>query len=68
MSEIETGEPQPPMLRVIRGGAPTPEELAALVAVVAARQAGQQEEPKRLREPLSAWVASGLIKGTRTKV
>ena len=62
--------PRPPMLRVIRGGEPTPEELAALVAVVAARAAGgaDAEEPEPLRKPLSPWVASGLVKGTRTKV
>lgn len=63
-------EPKPPMLRVIRGGEPSPEELAALVAVVAARAAsgGDDEEPEPLRKPLSPWVASGLVKGTRTKV
>jgi Acyl-CoA carboxylase epsilon subunit len=56
-----------PVLRVIHGGAPTDEELAALVAVVSARAAGGDEDPTPLRQPLSAWVASGLVKGTRTK-
>jgi hypothetical protein len=54
-------------LRVIRGGEPTDDELAALVAVVALREAAPAEE-RKLREPLSAWVRSGLVKGTRTKV
>ena len=62
-------QPKPPILRVIRGGVPTEEELAALVAVIAARAAGSgASEPEPLRRPLSAWVASGLVKGTRTKV
>jgi hypothetical protein len=62
-------EPKPPMLRVIRGGQPTDEELAALVAVVAASAAGGgAPEPEPLRKPMNAWVASGLVKGTRTKV
>jgi hypothetical protein len=55
-------------LRVIRGGEPTDEELAALTAVIAKRSAGAgATEPQPLRKPLSAWVASGLTKGTRTK-
>jgi len=65
MSDAEVARP---MLRVIRGGDPTPEELAALVAVVAARSAGGPAVPRKLRQPLSAWVSSGLVKGTRTKV
>jgi hypothetical protein len=63
-----------PVLRVVRGN-PTPEELAALLAVVAARGGAAQETepapPSRwasrasgLRRPLSpgpgAWRASGL--------
>ena len=63
----------PPLLRVLRGN-PSPEELAALVAVLAAR--GGDEEPAAppssrwadrstlLRSPLpsgpGAWRASGL--------
>ena len=65
-----------PLLRVVRG-APTPDELAALVAVVAARASGAAEpEPARtspwasraaqLRQPLrpgpGAWAA-----GSRTR-
>ncbi|HVU71594.1 MAG TPA: acyl-CoA carboxylase subunit epsilon [Mycobacteriales bacterium] len=71
MSDSE-GTPERPLLRVVRGD-PTPEELAALVAVVAARASGGAEpEPERpspwaskaagLRRPLhpgpGAWVAS----------
>jgi acyl-CoA carboxylase epsilon subunit len=40
----------PPLLRVVKGD-PTPEELAALVAVVSARRAGAAEPPPR-RRPL----------------
>ncbi|HVW81730.1 MAG TPA: acyl-CoA carboxylase epsilon subunit [Mycobacteriales bacterium] len=58
----------PPRLRIIKGGEPSDEELAALVAVVALRDAAPAEEPQPLRRPLSPWVASGLVKGTRTKV
>jgi hypothetical protein len=63
----EEPAPKPPVLRVIKGGEPTDEELAALVAVLSARGGAEPEPERRLREPLSAWVASGLIKGTRTK-
>jgi hypothetical protein len=55
-----------PVLRVVRGGEPTDEELAAMVAVLSARSGGGQE-PRSLRQPLSSWVTSGLAKGTRTK-
>jgi hypothetical protein len=55
-------------LRVINGGEPSGEELAALVSVLAARAAEPDEPPAPLRQPLSPWVASGLVKGTRTKV
>jgi hypothetical protein len=41
-------EPQPPLLRVVKGDA-TPEEVAALVAVVAALGTGG--EPPRRRTP-----------------
>ena len=74
-------EPQRPLLRVVRG-APSPEELAALVAVLAARAAG--EEPPapvasawssrraQLRRAVHVgrgeWQASGFEKGTRTRV
>jgi hypothetical protein len=67
-------EPARPTLRVVRGE-PTPEELAAVVAVLAARSAGAPEtepEPQSLwrdktallRAPLTpgqgSWRASGL--------
>jgi hypothetical protein len=58
----------PPVLRVINGGEPTDEELAALVAVVALRRSEPPAEERPLRPALSPWVASGLVKGTRTKV
>jgi hypothetical protein len=55
-------------LHVVRGGTPTDEELAALVAVLTRRAAGAPaSERPSLRQPLSPWVASGLAKGTRTK-
>ncbi|HWC34986.1 MAG TPA: acyl-CoA carboxylase subunit epsilon [Mycobacteriales bacterium] len=56
-----------PSLRVISGGEPTDEELAALVAVLTARPAAAPADPPSLRRPLPPWVASGLVKGTRTK-
>jgi hypothetical protein len=58
-------------LRIVHGGAPTDDELAAVVtvlAVVTARAAAQPVESPTLRAPLSPWVASGLVKGTRTRV
>jgi Acyl-CoA carboxylase epsilon subunit len=69
---MSNAEPEParPVLRVIRGGEPSDEELAALVAVVTARAnaaSSGDDEPEPLRKPLTAWVASGLVKGTRTK-
>jgi len=60
--------PERPTLRVVRGGEPTDDQLAAIVAVISARAAASStDEPAPLRQPLSAWVASGLAKGTRTK-
>jgi hypothetical protein len=52
---------------VIAGGEPTDEELAAVIAVLTSRSSAPAEEPQPLRRPLSPWVASGLVKGTRTK-
>ena len=65
-------EENKPLLRVVRGN-PTPEELAALVAVVSARGAAVEDEPApvrslwaapQLRRPLTtgpgAWRASAL--------
>jgi hypothetical protein len=68
-----SGSPSRPLLTVVRGE-PTPEQLAALVAVVGARAtAGAADEPApvrslwarpRLRSPLTpgpgAWRASAL--------
>jgi hypothetical protein len=65
MTESETAVA--PMLRVVRGGEASDEEVAALVAVLSARAAAAADEPDPLRRPLSSWVASGLVKGTRTK-
>ncbi len=56
-------------VRIVHGGTPTDEELAAIVAVLAARAAERpREADQSLRRPLSRWVASGRVKGTRTKV
>jgi hypothetical protein len=66
MTESETT--MAPMLQVVHGGEPTDEELAAVVAVLSARAAVLDDEgPAPLRTPLTSWVASGLVKGTRTK-
>ena len=51
MTESESVEPARPLLRVVRGE-PTPEELAALITVVAARSSGGAE-PEPIRP--SAW-------------
>jgi hypothetical protein len=59
-------------LHIVRGGTPTDEELAAVVTALAARAAAAADavaaatESPSLRQPLSPWVASGLVKGTRT--
>jgi hypothetical protein len=45
-------QPHRPLLRVVRGE-PTPEELAALVAVLAARAGAGETEPPPA--PRSAW-------------
>ncbi|MGH3454417.1 MAG: acyl-CoA carboxylase subunit epsilon [Nocardioidaceae bacterium] len=64
---------EPPLLRVVRGD-PTPEELAALVAVVTARRGSAEPPPRRrpawgrpaaaMRRPhragAGAWRASSL--------
>lgn len=41
--------PQPPLLTVVRGDA-SPEEVAALVAVIASLSAGEQAAPRRTPE------------------
>jgi Acyl-CoA carboxylase epsilon subunit len=52
-TEEERPEPQRPVLRIVRGD-PTPEELAALVTVLAARAAASAAaEPPAA--PRSAW-------------
>jgi hypothetical protein len=54
VSDIPT-EPQQPLLRVVRGE-PTAEELAALVAVVAARAtSAAAEQTARRTAPRSRW-------------
>lgn len=64
---MSDAEPRP-VLRIVHGGEPTDEELAALVTVLSARAASVESgDPRPLRQPLSPWVASGLVKGTRTK-
>ena len=80
---MSSDEPAPqPQLRVVRGE-PTPEELAALVSVLAARAAGSPAavEPPApsawasreagLRRPLhagpGAWRAATLAPGVRTR-
>jgi hypothetical protein len=76
----ETAEPARPLLRVVRGD-PTPEELAALIAVLSVRGgAAPAPEPVRsswgrpgsgLRGTLpnhpGAWRASGFAQGVRTR-
>jgi hypothetical protein len=77
MTQPESDVPARPLLRVVRGN-PSPEELAALIAVVTARgsaaAAPELGPPSRwgarsssLRRPLSpgagAWRASGLPGG-----
>ena len=50
-------EPQRPLLRVVRGE-PTPEELAALIAVVAAKAGG---EGAAAPQHVSAWTDRSLL-------
>ena len=74
-------EPQRPVLRIVSGDA-TPEEVAALVTVLAARAAAAVEPPKPKQSPWTyrrsqlskpiivgpgEWRRSGFDKGTRTK-
>ncbi len=51
---VETQEPGTPLLRVVKGD-PTPEELAALVAVVAARNAAAAAARSSRPRPRSEW-------------
>ncbi|HET6818456.1 MAG TPA: acyl-CoA carboxylase subunit epsilon [Mycobacteriales bacterium] len=73
MSENGEAQRDAPMLRVVHGGDPGPEALAALVVAVSARAVSTAEPPRRrsgwadrgamLRRPLEhgpgRWVASG---------
>jgi hypothetical protein len=74
-------ESQRPLLRIVKGDA-TPEEVAALVAVLTARAAGAVEAPKPRQSPWTyrraqlskpvftgygEWRRTGFEKGTRTK-
>jgi hypothetical protein len=67
MSENNDSGESRPKLRVLAGGTPSDEELAALATVLLTRAEADTPEPQPLRRPLPAWVASGLAKGTRTK-
>lgn len=52
---------QPPLLRVVSGNA-TPEEIAAIVAVLTAASAGDQATPAPRR---SLWTDSARVPGSR---
>jgi Acyl-CoA carboxylase epsilon subunit len=73
--------PARPVLRIVRGDA-TPEEIAALLAIVAARGGGEATEQvaaasawaapaQQLRQPVptspGSWQRSGWVQGTRTR-
>jgi hypothetical protein len=79
--EVGDTEPRRPLLRIVKGD-PTPEEVAALVAVLTARAAAAVEPPEpkqsvwthrraQLSKPVfvgpGEWRRSGFDKGTRTK-
>jgi hypothetical protein len=79
VSETTSTDPTKPILRVVKGD-PTPEEVAALVAVLTSRAVaaehatttcGYADPVARLRTSVAvgrgAWVASGRVPGTRTK-
>jgi acyl-CoA carboxylase epsilon subunit-like protein len=56
-------------LRITHGGTPSDEEIAAVVAALSTRrQSSSASDAPSSRLSLSPWVASGLVKGTRTKV
>ncbi len=52
-------KPEPPVLRVVRGD-PTPQDVAALVVVLAAASGGDAPAPAA---PRSQWAASGRPHG-----
>jgi hypothetical protein len=77
---VSEAAPARPLLRVVKGD-PTPEELAALVAVLASR-GGAEPAPEPVRSPWArpgvglrrpvpigpgAWRESGLTPGLRTR-
>jgi hypothetical protein len=75
-----TDDQQPPMLRVVHGGEPTSEEIAALVVALESRRASPTGPAQRsawsdragsLRRPLArgadAWRTSGRVPGVRTR-
>ncbi len=61
MSEDAAAEPTRPLLTVVRGE-PTPEQLAALIAVVSSRGSTQARPPRLLwgRPQLRATLSPGL--------
>ena len=54
---MSTEETQPPLLRIVKGD-PTPEEVAALVAVVSAMAAGAAEAASKQAKPTPEWSAN----------
>jgi hypothetical protein len=79
--DVEAEEPTRPLLRIVRGE-PTPEELAALVAVLSARSGGSEPAPEpapsawgrpgsgvrgALPTYAGAWRESGFTQGVRTR-
>jgi hypothetical protein len=82
MSDETSAEaPARPVLRIVRGE-PSPEELAALVAVLSARSGGGAAEPESRRSAWGrpgtgmqghlathpgAWKESGFAQGVRTR-
>ncbi|CAO5148179.1 acyl-CoA carboxylase epsilon subunit [Frankia sp. AiPs1] len=81
MAQEEDGQAGRPTLRLIRGNA-TPEEIAAVVALLAAQSVAAEPEPPSVRSGWSdpaqghrgplhagpgAWRRSGLSPGVRTR-
>jgi hypothetical protein len=54
---VSTEEESPPLLRIVKGD-PTPEEVAALVAVVSAMAAGAAEAASKQAKPRPEWSAN----------
>jgi hypothetical protein len=55
---VPSADPERPTLRVVRGDA-TPEEIAALVAVLGARSGGIEKRPAAPR-PVAGWATPQL--------